>query len=50
MKNKREANILEIKIYRDKFKRLFELLQSTYMDKMMKWFIMEESKRLYLHI
>lgn len=51
MKDKKGASyILEIKIYRDWSKRLFELSQSTYMNKMIKWFIIEEFKRLYLRI
>jgi len=40
--------IKSIKI--DKKKRLFRLSQSTYIDKILKWFDMEESKRWYLSI
>ena len=39
------AYILGIKIYRDRLKRLLELSQSTYIDKMLKLFSMEQSKR-----
>ena len=35
---------LGIKIYRDRFKRLLSLSQSTYIDKMLKRFSMEQSK------
>ena len=48
MKNMREISyILGIKIYWDRSRRLLEL-QSTYINKMLKWFIMEEPKREYL--
>ena len=40
------AYILGIKIYRDRFKRLFALSQSTYIEKMLKRFSMEQSKRV----
>ena len=40
--------ILGIKIYRDRSKRLLGLSQSTYIDKMMKRFSMEQSKREYV--
>jgi hypothetical protein len=40
--------ILEIKIYKVKSRRLLELSQSTYIDNMLKKFIMEESNRGYL--
>ena len=38
--------ILGIKIYRDKSKRLLSLSQSTYIDKILKRFSMEQSKRV----
>jgi len=51
MKDMREATyVLEIKIYRDRYKRLHVLLQSTYLDKMLKQFSMKEFKRGYLSI
>ena len=40
--------ILGIKIYRDRSKRLLGLSQSTYIDKMLKRFSMEQSKREYV--
>ena len=42
--------ILRIKIYRDRSKRLLGLSQSKYTDKMLKRFIMEQSKRGYVPI
>ena len=46
MKDLGEAtNILGIKIYRDRYKKLLGLSQSTYIDKMLKRFSMEQSKR-----
>ena len=46
MKDLGEATyILGIKIYRDRTKRLLGLSQSTYIDKMLKRFSMEQSKR-----
>ena len=42
------ANILRIKIYRDRSKRLIGLSQSTYIDKVLKRFSMQDSKRGYL--
>jgi len=42
------AYILGIKIYRDRSKRLLGLSQSTYIDKVLKRFSMEESKRGFL--
>ena len=46
MKDLGEATyILGIKIYRDKSKRLLGLSQSSYIDKMLKRFSMEQSKR-----
>ncbi|KAJ8761561.1 hypothetical protein K2173_004337 [Erythroxylum novogranatense] len=51
MKDLGEATyILGIKIYRDRSKRLLGLSQSTYIDKMLKRFSMEQSKRGYLPI
>ena len=40
--------ILGIKIYRDWSKRLIGLSQDTYIDKVLKWFNMEQSKRGFL--
>ena len=49
MKDFGEATyILGIKIYRDRTKRLLGLSQSTYIDKMLKRFSMERSKRGYI--
>ncbi|GJT69961.1 retrotransposon protein, putative, ty1-copia subclass [Tanacetum coccineum] len=46
MKDLREtAFILEIKIYRDRSKRLIRLSQSAYMDKILKRYKMDNSKR-----
>nr|GEW17159.1 retrotransposon protein, putative, Ty1-copia subclass [Tanacetum cinerariifolium] len=46
MKDLEEATlILGIKIYRDRTKRLIRLSQSAYMDKILKRFKMENSKR-----
>jgi hypothetical protein len=51
MKDMRQAAyILGIKIYKVIFRRLFGLFQSTYIDKMLKTFIIEESNRGYLPI
>jgi hypothetical protein len=48
MKDMREATyILGIKSYKDISKRLLGLFQSIYIDKMLKWFSMKESKREY---
>jgi hypothetical protein len=44
------AFILGIKIYRDRSKRLLGLSQSTYVDKMLKRFSMEGSKRGFLPV
>ena len=50
MKDMREAAfILGIKIYRDRSRRLLGLSQSTYIDKVLKRFSMEESKKGFLH-
>ena len=49
MKDLREKTyILGIKIYRDRSTRLFGLSQSTYIDKMLKRFSMDQSKRGYV--
>ena len=49
MKDLGEATyILGIKIYRDRSKRLLGLSQFTYIDKMMKRFSIEQSKRGYI--
>ncbi|KAK9028101.1 hypothetical protein V6N11_067915 [Hibiscus sabdariffa] len=42
------AYILGVKIYRDRSRRLLDLSQSTYIDKVLKRFSMEESKRGFL--
>ena len=42
--------ILEIKVYRDRFKRMLSLSQSKYIDLVLKRFNMEASKRDYLPI
>ena len=42
------AYILDIKIYRDRSKRLIGLSQSTYIDKVLNRFNMENSKRGFL--
>ncbi|KAK8636798.1 hypothetical protein V6N13_064235 [Hibiscus sabdariffa] len=43
-----EAYIFRVKIYRDRSRRLLGLSQSTYIDKVLKRFSMEESKRGFL--
>ena len=49
MKDLEEATyILGIKIYRDRSNRLLSLSQSTYIDKMLKRFSMEQSKKGYI--
>ena len=49
MKDLGEATyILGIKIYRDRYKRLIGLSQSTYIDKVLNRFSMENSKRGFL--
>ena len=51
MKDLREASfILEMKIYRDRSKRLLELSQSMYIDTMLKRFSIENFKKDYLPI
>jgi hypothetical protein len=42
------AYMLGIKIYRDRSRHLLALSQSTYLDKVMKRFRMEQSKRVFL--
>ena len=44
------AYILGIKIYRDRSRRLIGLSQSTYLDKVLKKFKMEQSKKEFLHV
>ncbi|KAK8557572.1 hypothetical protein V6N12_009801 [Hibiscus sabdariffa] len=44
------AYILGVKIYRDRCRRLLGLSQSTYIDKVLKRFSMEESKRGFLPV
>ena len=49
MKDLGEASyVLGIKIYRDRSRKLLGLSQSTYIDKVLKWFNMQESKRGFL--
>ena len=51
MKDLREVSfILEMKIYRDRSKRLLRLSQSMYIDTMLKKFSMENFKKDYLPI
>ena len=51
MKDLGEASyVLGIRIYRDRSKRMLGLSQSMYIDKILKRFSMEESKRGYLPI
>jgi hypothetical protein len=42
------AYILGIKIYRDRSKRLIGLIQDTYIDKVLKRFNMQDSKKSFL--
>ena len=42
--------ILGIKIYRDRFKRLLGLSQSAYIEKMLKRFSMDQTKRAFIPI
>ena len=44
------AYILGIKIYRDRSRRLIGLSQSTYLDKILKKFKMDQSKRGFLPV
>ena len=49
MKDLREAEtILSIKIYRDRSKRLLGLSQEKYIDKVLKWFSMTDSKKCFI--
>ena len=49
MKDMGEATyILGMKIYRDRSKRLLGLSQSTYIDRVLKWFSMSESKKGFI--
>ena len=51
MKDLCEATyILGIKIYRDRSRRLIGLSQSTYLDKILKKFDMDQSKKEFLHV
>ena len=42
--------ILSIKIYRDRSRCLIGLSQSTYLDKILKKFNMDQSKKGFLHV
>jgi hypothetical protein len=42
------AYILGIRIYRDRSRRFFGLSQDTYIDKVLKYFSMEQSKKGFL--
>ena len=42
------AYILGIKIYRDRSRRFISFLMSTYLDKILKWFKIEQSKKEFL--
>ena len=44
------AYILGIKIYRDRSRRLIGLSQSTYLDKTLKKFKMDQAKKGFLHV
>ena len=44
------AYILGIKIYRDRSRRLIGLSQSTYLDKVLKKFKMDQAKKGFLHV
>ena len=44
------AYLLGIKIYRDRSGHLIGLSQSTYLDKVLKKFKMEQSKKGFLHV
>ena len=44
------AYILGIKIYRDRSRRLIGLSQRTYLDKVLKQFKMDQSKKGFLHV
>ena len=44
------AYILSIKIYKDRSRRLIRLLMSTYLDKILKEFKMDQSKKEFLPV
>ena len=44
------AYILGIKIYRDRSRHLIGLSQSTYLDKVLKKFKMDQAKKGFLHV
>ena len=44
------AYILSIKIYRDRSRRLINFSMSTYLNKILKWFKMEQSKKEFLPV
>ena len=44
------AYILGVKIYRDRSRRLIGLSQSTYLDKILKKFNMDQSKKGFLPV
>jgi hypothetical protein len=44
------AYMLGIKIYRDRSRRLLALSQSTYLNKVLKWFKMDQSKKGFLPV
>ena len=44
------AYILSIKIYRDRSRRLISFSMSTYLDKILKYFKMEQSKKEFLPV
>ena len=51
MKDLGEATyILGIKIYRDRSRRLIGLSQSTYLDKVLQKFKMDQSKKVFLPV
>ena len=51
MKDQGEATyILRIKIYKDRYRKLLGLSQSTYRDKMLNRFSMEQSKRGFIPV
>ena len=43
-----DSYVLGIKIFRDRLRKLLGLSQSTYIDRVRKWFSMQESKRGFL--
>ena len=49
MKHLSEATYtLGVKIYKDRSRRLLSLSENTYIDKVLKWFNMQESKKRFL--